>query len=153
MPVREAVPAEVADIHALMLEHAAHEGAADQIALTADGLAEHLFGAEPTVRALVAEPPGAAGTVAGAALWHPTFSTWAGRSGIWLEDLYIRPGFRRHGLGRALLDELRSRTGGRVEWDVMRGNEDAAAFYRSLGAFPVDQWTRYRWLPAVPVAG
>ncbi|MGW3242742.1 N-acetyltransferase family protein [Streptomyces sp. NPDC001070] len=148
MSIREAVPADVKEIHALMVEHAAHEGAADQIALTPQGLEEHMFGPQPTVRALIAEPPTTPGTVAGAALWYPTFSTWAGRSGIWLEDLYIRREHRRHGLGRALLAELRARTGGRVEWDVMRGNDDAAAFYRSIGAFPADQWTRYRWLPS-----
>jgi GNAT superfamily N-acetyltransferase len=148
VPIRDARPADVPDIHALMVEHAAHEGAADQIALTPEGLARSLFGPESTVRALIAEPAGEPGVVAGTALWYPTFSTWAGRSGIWLEDLYLRPRYRRHGLGRALLADLRSRTDGRVEWDVLRGNDDAAAFYRSLGAVAVEQWTRYRWLPA-----
>ncbi|MFD1661825.1 GNAT family N-acetyltransferase [Streptomyces caeni] len=148
MPIRDAVPGDAPEIHALMVEHAAHEGAADQIALTPEGLAEGLFGPVPVVRALIAEPPGQPGTVAGTALWYPTFSTWAGRSGIWLEDLYLRPRYRRLGLGRALLDDLRARTDGRVEWDVMHGNDAAAAFYRSLGAVAVDQWTRYRWLPA-----
>ena len=70
------------------------------------------------------------------ALYFRTFSTWLGRDGIWLEDLFVRPPFRRLGLGRALLAEVRRRTRGRVEWAVLDWNEPAHAFYRSLGAAP-----------------
>ena len=83
----------------------------------------------------------------GMALYFRTYSTWLGRSGIWLEDLFVRPQFRGEGHGRALLDAVRARTDGRVEWVVLDWNESAIGFYRSLGAEPVDGWTRFRWLP------
>jgi GNAT superfamily N-acetyltransferase len=79
------------------------------------------------------------------ALWHWTFSTFLGRPGIWLEDLVVRPEHRGAGLGRALLTSLFERSPGRVEWAVLDWNEPAMAFYRSLGAAPVDGWMRYRW--------
>ena len=70
---------------------------------------------------------------------------WEARPGIWLDDLFVRPSHRRSGLGRELLDELRNRTSGRVEWDMQAGNEKAEAFYAQLGAEPVPGWVRYRW--------
>jgi GNAT superfamily N-acetyltransferase len=79
------------------------------------------------------------------ALWFRTFSTFLGVPGIWLEDLFVRPAFRGRGLGRALLEDLFERSPGRVEWAVLDWNEPSIAFYRSLGAEPVDGWTRYRW--------
>lgn len=81
------------------------------------------------------------------ALWFRTFSTWLGTSGIWLEDLFVRPEHRRHGYGLALLERLRTMTEGRVEWTVLDWNAPSIEFYRSLGAEPVEGWTRYRWLP------
>jgi GNAT superfamily N-acetyltransferase len=89
----------------------------------------------------------ATGAVAGFALWYPTFSTFLGSSGIWLEDLFVKPEFRGGGHGLALLKTLRDRTNGRVEWSVLDWNEPSIRFYESLGAQPVDGWTRYRWLP------
>ncbi|MHB1930729.1 MAG: GNAT family N-acetyltransferase, partial [Acidimicrobiales bacterium] len=105
-----------------------------------------LFGPDPVLRALVAHPEAEPGTAAGCALWYPTFSSWAASAGIWLEDLYVRPAYRRLGLGRELLAALRAGTSGRVEWDVHRDNADAPRFYTSLGASPVPEWIRYRWL-------
>jgi GNAT superfamily N-acetyltransferase len=93
---------------------------------------------------LIAEHEGA---VAGFALYYRTFSTWLGRDGVWLEDLFVRPHFRRHGLGRELLDALRTRTAGRIEWAVLDWNAPAQDFYREVGAAPVDGWTIWRWLP------
>ena len=84
--------------------------------------------------------------MAGFALWFRTFSTFLGRPGIWLEDLFVRPSSRGRGHGRALLDALRELTDGRVEWAVLDWNESSIAFYESLGARPVPGWTRYRWL-------
>jgi GNAT superfamily N-acetyltransferase len=86
-------------------------------------------------------------SVVGFALWFRTFSTFLGRPGIWLEDLYVRPEHRKRGHGLALLQELRRRTDGRVEWLVLDWNEPALAFYRSLGAAPVEGWTTYRLPP------
>ncbi len=77
----------------------------------------------------------------------PTFSTWMGRAGIWLEDLFVRPEFRGNGIGGDLLHHLRSLTDARVEWNVLDWNESAIGFYRSLGAEPTEGWTTYRWLP------
>ena len=110
-----------------------------------------LFGERPSVFCHVAEVDGA---VAGFAVWFLNFSTWLGRHGVYLEDLYVRPSFRGRGLGRALLETLigiaRERGYGRVEWWVLDWNEPAHAFYRSLGAEPMDEWTVWRLLPATP---
>ncbi len=111
-----------------------YEREPDAVVLEPDEFATHVFGTDAVARALIAEAPD--GRVAGFAIWFRTFSTWLGTSGIWLEDLFVRPEYRRFGLGRALLDELRTRTTGRVEWAVLDWNEPAHAFYRSLGAAP-----------------
>ena len=87
------------------------------------------------------------GAVAGMALWFRTFSTFLGRSGIWLEDLFVRPEHRRHGYGLALIEQLRTMTDGRVEWVVLDWNTSAQTFYDGLGAAPVPGWIRYRWAP------
>lgn len=107
----------------------------------------HLFGPDPKAWVLLATPPGEPGTVAGFAFCSWNFSTWEARPGIWLDDLFVRPAHRRHGLGGELLDELRTRTTGRVEWDMQAGNEKGEAFYAQLGAEPVPGWIRYRWRP------
>ena len=82
------------------------------------------------------------------AIWFRNFSTWTGRTGIYLEDLYVRPEARARGIGRALITELAAiahRAGyGRVDWSVLDWNEQAIRFYRSLGAVPMDEWTGYR---------
>ncbi|MCK2239873.1 MULTISPECIES: GNAT family N-acetyltransferase [unclassified Crossiella] len=144
MPVREATPADLDDICDLIQEHATYEGN-QTLTLNRADMAEHLFGPQPWAAVLIAEPPDRPGTTAGFALWHNTFSTWAAQPGIWLDDLFVRAGYRGYGLGRELLAELRCRTDGRVEWEVRWGNTSAEGFYRSLGAHPVDGWTRYRW--------
>ena len=81
----------------------------------------------------------------GLALWYVTFSTFTGRPGIWLEDLFVLPEARARGHGRALLEALMQRTRGRLEWAVLDWNAPAIQFYERLGARPVDGWTRYRW--------
>ena len=143
--IREASADDLAEIAALIHELAAYERAAEEVAFDLDELARHLFGLEPAARVLIADT--ADGQVAGMALYFTTFSTWLGRPGIWLEDLFVRPQFRGGGHGRALLEAVRERTDGRVEWAVLDWNEPAIGFYRSLGAESVDGWTRYRWLP------
>jgi GNAT superfamily N-acetyltransferase len=143
--IRNARSDDLDEICALIGELADYEGLADEVTLDRDELGRHLFGATPAAQVVLAEADGA---TAGFALWFPTFSTFLGRPGIWLEDLYIRPAFRGRGLGGSILDHLRQLTDGRVEWAVLDWNESAIGFYRSLGAAPVDGWTRYRWLPA-----
>lgn len=125
-------------------ELAAFERLTHEVCFDRDELAANLFGPEPAAHVLLAETDD--GAVAGYALWFWTFSTFLGRRGIWLEDLFVRPAYRRAGHARALLQGLRDRTDGRVEWAVLDWNEPAIALYRSLGAEPVDGWARYRWL-------
>ncbi|MGH9154866.1 MAG: GNAT family N-acetyltransferase [Acidimicrobiales bacterium] len=141
--IRAAAPADLAEIVALIGELADFEHLADEVGLQPEDLARHLFGPEPTARVLIAETDH--GEVAGFALWYWTFSSFLGRRGIWLEDLFVRPAHRGHGHGRALLDRLRTLTDGRVEWAVLDWNRPAIELYRSLGAEPVTGWTRYRW--------
>ena len=86
--------------------------------------------------------------VVGLALWYPTYSTWTGRQGLWLEDLFVRPSARGTGLGRALLQALAqvcvARGWTRFEWWVLDWNAPAIGFYRALGAVPQDAWTTFR---------
>jgi GNAT superfamily N-acetyltransferase len=153
MPVRPATPADLDHICALITELAAYERLEDDVAFDRDEMAVALFGPDPVahvVMAEVAEPNGSIPAVAGFALWFRTFSTFLGKSGIWLEDLFVRPDYRGEGLGRELLAYLRNLTDGRLEWSVLDWNEPALAFYRHLGAAPLDGWTTYRWLPPPP---
>ena len=145
MTIRPATLDDLAEIAALIRELGDYEELAHEIEWT-DGrqLAEHLFGPAPSAHVLIAETD--AGEVAGMALWFTTFSTFLGRPGIWLEDLFVRPGFRGGGYGKALLTTLLAMSPGRVEWTVLDWNQPSIDFYRSLGAEPVDGWTRYRWV-------
>jgi GNAT superfamily N-acetyltransferase len=143
--IRDARPGDVAAIHRLVRELAEYERSLDQVVATEEDLRASLFGLAPAVFALVAEHEG---TVAGFALWFLNYSTWTGRHGIYLEDLYVTPALRRHGFGRALLAELAricvERGYARFEWSVLDWNEPAIAFYRSLGATAMDEWTVHR---------
>jgi GNAT superfamily N-acetyltransferase len=140
--LRAATPDDVPVILSLIRELAEYERAAHEVAATEDDLRTHLFGDSPAAAVLLAEVDG---EVAGFALWYRTFSTWVGRPGIWLEDLFVRPERRKRGLGLALLQELRRLTDGRVEWAVLDWNQPSIDFYDSLGAGPVEGWIRYRW--------
>lgn len=139
--MRDARAGDIEAICSLIEEHARYEGN-DELELDRSGMARHLFGPDPKAWVLMAE---ADGTVAGMALFSWIFSSWDACPGIWLDDIYVRPRFRRHGLGRELLAELRNRTSGRIEWDVQEGNDAAAVFYARIGAYPVSGWVRYRW--------
>ena len=143
--IRPARPGDVAAIHRLVRELADYEKSLDQVAATSDDLRRSLFGGQPAVFAHVAEHEGA---VAGFALWFLSYSTWTGRPGIYLEDLYVTPALRRHGYGRALLAELArtcvDRGYARLEWSVLDWNEPALGFYASLGAVAMDEWTVHR---------
>ncbi|MGH9293642.1 MAG: GNAT family N-acetyltransferase [Acidimicrobiales bacterium] len=146
MATREAGPADVDEITLMMHEHAAYEGAADRCRFNSAEATVAMFGPGAMLHGLIATPAGDPGGVAGCALWYPTFSSWAGHPGVFLEDLYVRPAFRRQGLGRELLEALRALTTGRVEWDVRQANESAQIFYESLGAVRVSGWLRFRWV-------
>jgi GNAT superfamily N-acetyltransferase len=147
--IRPAVPGDVPAIHRLIRELAEYERALDEVTATERQLAQALFGPAPAVNAHVAEHQG---RVAGFALWFLTYSTWLGRHGLYLEDLYVTPAVRGTGLGKALLAELASicveRGYGRLEWSVLDWNSPARNFYAALGAEPVDEWIRYRLVGA-----
>lgn len=145
--IRTANPADVPEILAMVRELADYERALEQAVATEEQLREALFGPNPTIFAHMAVDE-ESGEPVGFALWFLTFSTWLGRNGIYLEDLYVRPERRGGGHGRALLTELAriavERGYGRVEWQVLNWNEPSIGFYKSLGAFPQDEWSVYR---------
>ncbi len=143
--IRAATSEDVPTIHRLILDLAEYERLRDVAVLTEADLRTHLFGPRPAAEVLLAE---VADEVVGFALFFHNFSTFLGKPGIYLEDLFVRPEFRGQGLGKALLLALArlacERGCGRVEWSVLNWNEPAIGFYRSLGAVPMDEWTVYR---------
>jgi len=146
--IREATPDDLAAVASLIRDLAEYERLAHEVAWDEGELAATLFGPEAVPSVLLAEDD--AGEVAGMAIWYRTYSTFEARPGIWLEDLFVRPEHRGRGFGKALLEALFERAGrGRVEWAVLDWNEPSIRFYESLGARPVDGWTRYRWLAPI----
>ena len=121
-------------------EHLSHEAVA-----TVPDIERELFGANPKVFCQIAEQDGAP---AGFALWYYTFSTFQGRHGIWLEDLFVDPDMRGHGIGKALLVDLARRcvreSLGRFEWAVLDWNQPSIDFYPRQGAIFLDDWRRCR---------
>jgi len=146
--IRPATEEDLAELLAMVEELAAFESLSDQCFCTQEDLRRVLFAPGAAVHDTVAVADD--GSVVGHALWFRTFSTFLGKSGIWLEDLYVRPAHRRQGHAGALMADLRARTDGRVEWEVLEWNEEAIDFYQRLGARPMAGWTRYRWMPAQP---
>ena len=144
MTLRPALPSDIDEIASLIRELAEYERLSHEVAFDRDVLYDHLFGPRPAASVMIAEDD-ASGEVAGFALYFTTFSTFLGRPGIWLEDLFVRPGFRGRGHGGALIRHLRTLTDDRIEWAVLDWNEPSIEFYESLGARPVSGWTRYRW--------
>lgn len=126
-------------------ELAEYERLAHEVDATEADIAHALFGTQPRVFADIAEWKG---EPAGFALWFYNFSTFRGRHGIYLEDLYVRPEFRSKGIGKALLRHLARRCVAeglpRLEWWVLDWNKPALRFYRSIGAAPMDEWTVQR---------
>ena len=143
--IRLATVDDVPVVVSLVRELATYEREPDAVVATEDMFRAALFGEAPKVFCLVAED---AGEVVGFAVWFFTFSTWLGRHGVYLEDLFVRPEARGAGHGRALLTELAriavTEGCGRVEWAVLDWNSPAQGFYRSLGAEPMDEWTVWR---------
>ena len=143
--IRWAQPGDEAELVAMIHELAAFEQAADKCTVTESQLTAALFGDEPSAWAHVAEVDG---TPAGCALWYRTFSTWDGVAGIYLEDLFVRPDFRRHGVARKLLATLaRECTDAghtRLEWAVLDWNTNAIALYDAIGGKQQSEWITYR---------
>jgi len=137
------VPAILGLVHEL----ARYEKAPEAVEATQDHFRTALFpqGGAPTAFAHVAVLDG---TVIGMAVWYLTFSTWLGRGGIWLEDLYVRPEHRGAGLGKSLLATLAAVCAeqgyGRLDWSVLRWNTPSIGFYDSIGGQPMNEWLTYR---------
>jgi GNAT superfamily N-acetyltransferase len=143
--IRQAAPADVPLICALIGELAEYERLAHEVSATEEDIRAALFGERPYAEVIIAEHDGAA---VGFALFFHNFSTFLGRPGIYLEDLYVRPEMRGRGIGRSLLAHLAGlavdRRCGRLEWSVLDWNAPSIAFYKSLGARPMEEWDVYR---------
>jgi GNAT superfamily N-acetyltransferase len=143
--IRAATPADVPTILRFVRELAAYEREPDAVAATEALLHQALFGERPAAEAVIAEPDG---EPAGFALFFHNFSTWTGRRGLYLEDLYVTPEARGRGVGGALLRHLAGiaveRGCARFEWSVLDWNAPAIAVYRAIGAVGMEEWTVQR---------
>ena len=143
--IRDASISDVPIILQLIRDLATYERAPNDVIATEEGLREVLFGAEPSAKVILIfegnEP-------VGFAVYFFNFSTWLGRPGLYLEDLFVKPETRGRGYGRVLLIHLakiaRNHGCGRMEWAVLNWNEPAIQFYRKLGATPLEEWTVFR---------
>jgi GNAT superfamily N-acetyltransferase len=143
--IRAAKPGDERLILSLIRELAEYERLLDAVEATEEKVAATLFGAAPRVFCDLAEVQG---EPAGFALWFYNYSTFLAKSGIYLEDLFVRPAFRGRGIGKALLATLARRalheSCGRFEWAVLDWNEPSISFYKALGARPLSDWTVFR---------
>jgi len=143
--IRPACVEDVPVILELIRELATYERAANEVTATEEQLVDVLFGERPAAEVLLAFE---GKSPIGFAVFFHNFSTWLGRPGLYLEDLFVKPEKRGKGYGRALLIDLakiaRDRACGRMEWAVLNWNEPAIKFYRALGAEPLDEWTVFR---------
>ena len=143
--IRDANPADIPIILQLIRDLATYERAPNDVVATEGDLREVLFGAEPAAKVVIAFENAAP---VGFAVYFFNFSTWLGRPGLYLEDLFVRPEMRGRGYGRALLAHLakiaRDHKCGRLEWAVLTWNDPAIQFYKKLGAVPLDEWRVFR---------
>ncbi len=146
--IRPAEPTDVPDLLVLVRDLARYEREPDAVQATEEHLRVALFPPDASSARSHAFVVEVAGSLVGMAVWYVTFSTWTGRHGIWLEDLYVRPEHRGAGLGRALLRQLArtavERGWARLEWWVLRWNAPSIGFYESMGARAMDEWLHYR---------
>jgi ribosomal protein S18 acetylase RimI-like enzyme len=145
MNIRRAEPGDEAELTAMIHELAEFERAGDHCTVTENQLRTALFGEDPTVNAHIAEVDGQA---AAGALWFRNFSTWDGVGGIYLEDLFVRPQFRRRGLAKAMLATLARECVengySRLSWAVLDWNVDAIGLYDAVGGRQQTDWITYR---------
>jgi len=143
--INSAIETDVPILLAMIHKLAEFERLAHELEVTAESLRAALFGERPIAAALLARVDG---SPAGYAVYYHTFSTFVGRPGIFLDDIYVRPEFRKRGIGRALLEAVAKIGmeigGGRFEWIALRWNENAFRFYLSLGAKVMDEWAMLR---------
>jgi GNAT superfamily N-acetyltransferase len=145
MIIRRAQPGDEVELTAMIHELAEFERAGHECTVTETQMRTALFGDSPTVQGHIAEVDGA---VAAGALWFRNFSTWDGVAGIYLEDLFVRPAYRRHGLARAVLSELARECVDngytRLTWAVLDWNVNAIALYDAVGGRQLNEWITYR---------
>lgn len=145
LAIAPAVPGDAGLILELIRELADYERLAHAVTATEADVSRTLFGEAPAAEVRIARWNG---EPAGFALFFPNYSTFLGKPGLYLEDLFVRPAFRGHGIGKALLRELAviavTRGYGRVEWAVLDWNEPAIGFYEKLGAEPKSDWTVFQ---------
>lgn len=145
LTIRNAVPADIGIIHDFILALADYEKLTHAVKADRDTLARHLFGPRPMAEVLIAQD---SDTAIGFALFFHNFSTFEGRPGIYLEDLFVVPHARGIGAGKALLARLAAltleRDCARLEWSVLDWNAPSIAMYRAIGARPMDDWTIQR---------
>ena len=145
MKIRPARKDEAAIILQLIKDLAEYEKAPDEVKASEKEIMETIFADNPKVFCDFVEVDG---HIAGMAIWFLNYSTWQGKHGIYLEDLFVKPEFRGRGYGKALLQHLaqicNERGYGRFQWWVLDWNSPAIEFYRSLGAVAMDEWTVYR---------
>jgi GNAT superfamily N-acetyltransferase len=143
--IRPAIPADIATIRQLIVDLAVYEREPEAVKASEADLHQALFGAPPIAEAVLAEHDD---ELVGLALFFTSFSTWEGRGGLYLEDLFVRPAARGLGIGKALLGHLAgiavARGYARFEWQVLDWNGPAIGFYRALGAKPQAGWTVMR---------
>ena len=142
--VRDASDADVELIWGLARDLAIFEELESTFVASIEDFREAMFGAEGPAKVIIAEING---EPVGMALFVMTFSTFLGKAGIWLEDLFVSPQARRRGVARALLGELRRRSPGRVEFEVLEWNQGAIDLYNQAGASPQSGWIKYRMQP------
>ena len=145
MIIREAQASDAQAIHQLIYELAVYEKAADEAIATIEDIERSLFRQNPVAYAHVAEVDGA---IVGTAIWFLNYSTWLGKPGIYLEDLYVKPEFRGSGIGKGFMKRLSEicveRGYERFQWWVLDWNEPSINFYKSIGAVAMDEWTVFR---------
>ncbi len=144
--IRDAVATDVPEILAMIRELADYERLSHQVLATAESLAASLFGPNPCAQAMIAEIEG---QPAGYAMFFYTFSTFVGKRGLFVEDVFVRPRYRRKGIGREFFRRLAQRAVqrncGRMEFSVLDWNKPALDFYQSLGAAALTDWTIHRF--------
>lgn len=143
--IRQALPSDGAVLHMMIKELAEFEEAVHEVQSTPEVLSTQLADHQPPFEAYIAS---VGQDIAGFALFFYSYSTWRAKQGVWLEDLYVRPKFRRKGVGSALfnaiLTQAKLRSAGRLEWPVLEWNTDAHRFYESHGATPLREWRTWR---------
>ena len=145
MKIREALPSDATAIHQLIYDLAVYEKAAHEALATVADIENSLFAQKPVAYAHVAESHG---ELVGVAIWFLNYSTWLGKPGIYLEDLYVKPEFRGEGIGKGFMKHLADicieRGYERFQWWVLDWNKPSIDFYKSIGAVAMDEWTVFR---------